>query len=120
MTFVSTTSTGERVTNYCTKPESNFEIQSRLMHHPLLYKRFHKRHHEWKAPVAAVAAYVHPVDHILTGIVSASIGPLISGSPLSVNWVWIVWIIMTGHNEHSGYHFPFFASTEQHDYHHAK
>jgi fatty acid hydroxylase domain-containing protein 2 len=31
----------------------------RLMHHPTLYKRIHKIHHEWTMPVAAMNFYTH-------------------------------------------------------------
>ena len=31
----------------------------RLMHHRLFYKRIHKIHHEWTAPVATMSIYAH-------------------------------------------------------------
>ena len=40
----------------------------RLFHTPLLYKRFHKRHHEYKTTVAISATYNHPVDLIATNL----------------------------------------------------
>lgn len=37
----------------------------RLFHHPTLYKRFHKQHHEWTAPIGVVATYAHPLEHLV-------------------------------------------------------
>ena len=43
--------------------EVGFYYFHRLMHYPSLYRRFHKVHHEWSAPVACVAVYNHPFEH---------------------------------------------------------
>ncbi|KAJ7316521.1 hypothetical protein JRQ81_002683, partial [Phrynocephalus forsythii] len=41
-----------------------FYYSHRLVHHPLLYKHIHKKHHEWTAPIGVVSLYAHPVEHI--------------------------------------------------------
>lgn len=92
----------------------------RFLHHRKLYKHIHKVHHEWQSPVAATATYAHPLEHILTGIVSPSVGPMLTGCPLTVNWIWLAWLIIQVMNDHSGYHFPLVFSPEFHDYHHLK
>lgn len=40
----------------------------RALHHPLLYKRFHKQHHSFTSPFALQAEYAHPFETIFTGI----------------------------------------------------
>ena len=92
----------------------------RVLHHPVFYKHIHKVHHEWKSPVAAIATYTHPLEHMLIAVISPGTGPLLSGCPLSVHWVWYAWMITHTCNDHSGYHFPLVFSAEHHDYHHAK
>jgi len=92
----------------------------RLLHHRLLYKRFHKIHHEWQAPMAITAVYAHPVEHLLTGLIGPSVGPVLTNAPLPVNWIWMSWLIIQVMNDHSGYHFPLLFSPEFHDYHHLK
>lgn len=39
--------------------EFGFYYFHRLMHHRFFYKRFHKIHHEWTAPVSTMAIYCH-------------------------------------------------------------
>uniref|UniRef100_A0A1I8J2R8 Fatty acid hydroxylase domain-containing protein n=1 Tax=Macrostomum lignano TaxID=282301 RepID=A0A1I8J2R8_9PLAT len=49
----------------------------RWLHSPSLYKRVHKLHHEWQAPVAAVAMYAHPVEFLLSNLLPVMAGPLL-------------------------------------------
>ena len=73
-----------------------------------------------QAPIAAAAAYSHPVEHFLTGILSTSAGLLILSPQIPVHMLWYCWIGFQVQNDHSGYHFPIMFSPEFHDYHHLK
>lgn len=44
---------------------------SRLLHQPLLYKKTHKKHHEWTAPIGLVAIYADPVEHTVNTVPEA-------------------------------------------------
>jgi len=92
----------------------------KALHHKSIYKYIHKKHHEWQAPIAAAAAYSHPVEHLITGIVSTSAGFLILSPQIPLYWLWYCWIGFQVQNDHSGYHFPIMFSPEFHDYHHLK
>eukprot|EP00971_Amphidinium_carterae_P039024 767186-Amphidinium_carterae.1 len=37
-------------------------------------------HHKWHAPVALIAIYCHPVEHLLCNILPLLLGPLLCGS----------------------------------------
>lgn len=100
--------------------EIGFYYAHRLFHQPALYKRYHKKHHEWTAPVCVVAIYAHPLEHVLANLLPAVLGPVVLGSHLITMWVWMSLVIVTTSIHHSGYHFPLLPSPEFHDFHHLK
>lgn len=90
------------------------------MHMKWLYKYFHKKHHEWTSPIAVVALYAHPVEHIISNMIPPFLGIYFMRTHVSVAWTWTFLAICYTLNEHSGYHLPFLPSAEYHDYHHFK
>lgn len=100
--------------------EVGFYYSHRMLHHPLVYKYIHKKHHEWTSPIAITAIYCHPVEHIFSNILPIYFGPLMMGSHAATSWLWFSLAILSTLNAHSGYHYPFFPSPEAHDFHHLK
>ncbi|XP_076449132.1 fatty acid hydroxylase domain-containing protein 2-like [Babylonia areolata] len=100
--------------------EIGFYYLHRLFHHPFLYKRVHKLHHEWTAPIGLVSIYAHPLEHALVNLLPAIFGPVALGSHLACLWVWMALVLLTTTVHHSGYHFPLLPSPEYHDFHHLK
>nr|XP_045613309.1 fatty acid hydroxylase domain-containing protein 2-like isoform X2 [Procambarus clarkii] len=100
--------------------EIGFYYSHRLFHHRLLYKHFHKLHHEWQSPIAITAIYAHPLEHILSNMAPVFLGPLVMGSHVATIWLWVSLALLSTLNAHSGYHLPFFPSPEAHDFHHLK
>ncbi|XP_043841734.1 fatty acid hydroxylase domain-containing protein 2 [Dromiciops gliroides] len=100
--------------------EVMFYYSHRLLHHPIFYKRFHKKHHEWTAPIGVVSLYAHPVEHVVSNMLPAMVGPLVMGSHLSSITMWFSLALIITTISHCGYHLPFLPSPEFHDYHHLK
>lgn len=97
-----------------------FYYSHRLLHHRLLYKHFHKKHHEWTAPIGITAIYCTPVEHVLSNVLPTALGPALIGSHPIVHWLWAVLSASYGVIVHSGYHLPFLPSPEMHDFHHLR
>ncbi|XP_052059240.1 fatty acid hydroxylase domain-containing protein 2-like [Mytilus californianus] len=127
--------------------EIGFYYSHRLMHHPRLYKYFHKLHHEWTAPIwiiciyapigiiciyapigiiciyapiGIICIYAHPLEHCISNLMPIMMGPIIMGSHLATGWMWFFVALVSTTISHSGYHFPFLPSPEAHDFHHQK
>eukprot|EP00914_Ancora_sagittata_P028480 GHVO01056201.1.p1 GENE.GHVO01056201.1~~GHVO01056201.1.p1 ORF type:complete len:262 (-),score=21.74 GHVO01056201.1:208-993(-) len=97
-----------------------FYYGHRLFHQPMFYKRIHKMHHEWTAPIGITALYAHPVEHVLCNLLPPALGPILLGSHVAAAWIWFAIALLSTTVSHSGYHLPFLPSPEAHDFHHAK
>ena len=107
-----------------------FYWSHRLLHTPWLYKRIHKRHHEYYNTIAMACIYTHPIELIIGNIFPMLSALCIFRSNMHAITLgtWIPMRIMFTHDGHSGYDFPFspskalpFASTSvYHNYHHLK
>jgi len=105
-----------------------FYLTHRLFHHKLLYKHFHKQHHEFSGTIGFAAEYANPVEVIVSNQIPTVGGVLFFGAhPLCV-WVWIALRLQQTYEAHSGYCFEGHIldklwilhsdSAAHHDHHH--
>eukprot|EP01051_Picozoa_sp_SAG22_P012277 SAG22_NODE_1259_length_4983_cov_2.399877_4_plen_307_part_00 len=80
-----------------------FYFAHRLMHHRLLYARFHKMHHRFKHPEAICGLYCSPVEMMFVNACALMAGPVLMGSH---PFTWGIWSAVSLNSvalSHSGY-----------------
>jgi sterol desaturase/sphingolipid hydroxylase (fatty acid hydroxylase superfamily) len=77
-------------------------------------------HLSHSAPVALMAAYCHPIEHVVSNILPIVIGNFLFRYSLATSWIIYAIAIITTLGDHSGYHLPLLHSPQFHDYHHLK
>ncbi|KAI9216946.1 hypothetical protein BC828DRAFT_408955 [Blastocladiella britannica] len=95
-----------------------FYSTHRLFHFGPLYRRFHKTHHSFTAPIGLAATYAHPVEHLLSNLLPVLATPTLLGLHPFTALTWFTIALTTTVHHHSGYELPGWPSSKMHDFHH--
>ncbi|KAJ5648611.1 hypothetical protein N7490_004983 [Penicillium lividum] len=99
--------------------ETMFYYSHRLLHIPYLYRRIHKKHHRFTAPIALAAQFAHPLEQIFANALPISLPPQLLQSHVLTFWAFLAWELFNTATVHSGYDF-FHNKAKMHDLHHEK
>jgi len=73
-----------------------------MVHHPQLYKRFHKQHHEFTHPYALTALYCTGYEAVVCNLFSVSLGPIMLNVGSPYIYIWFVLVSLNSTFTHSG------------------
>ncbi|XP_016649743.1 PREDICTED: methylsterol monooxygenase 1-1-like [Prunus mume] len=97
----------------------------RMLHTNWAYKKIHRVHHEYTAPIRLAAPYAHWAEILILGLPSF-LGPALVPVHIVTYWLWFISRQLEAIETHSGYllpwtptkYIPFYGGAEYHDYHH--
>lgn len=92
----------------------------RAFHHPLVYAKVHKKHHQFTAPIAFAGQYAHPVEHILANLAPVMLPLALRRANLVSATIFVLYEIAQAAADHSGYDFVKLPPAKSHDLHHEK
>ena len=96
--------------------EAHFYYSHRLLHeNKYLHAKIHKLHHTWPTPVALVATFAHPLEHVVGNLGAVGVGPTLCGSHPMVDLCWMLLAQLHTYSVHSGY---WADDMGMHDLHH--
>lgn len=76
------------------------------LHHPSLYSKYHKLHHEFQAPMILVAEHFTPLDAVLEATVGAYLGNYVGRTSFFALWCFGMWRLWTVIHNHCGFELP--------------
>ncbi|KMP04841.1 sterol-4-alpha methyl oxidase [Coccidioides immitis H538.4] len=97
-----------------------FYYVHRLMHTKILYRRIHRIHHEFRAPIALAAIYSHTIDHVLVNAMPIYISMAVQRVHFLTLMLFASVAVFDAAVSHSGYSLFRLPSVENHDIHHEK
>ena len=91
-----------------------------LLHRGLLYDKIHRKHHEFRSPIALAAAYCHPIEMLLANVIPINVGPFIMKSHFLTTALWYFAAILGTQMHHCGFKLPWLPGIQPqfHDLHH--